>query len=112
MEGQALSDFYDWLDKKRIDFKEFARKQVRKQNTQGTKLTNRQWEMWEYFVYDEQGYDHIRVNGDNTFRPEILRSVSAIRATIQGFRDQDSKATNILEEIKEKQRRRDNGNYK
>jgi hypothetical protein len=112
MEGDSLSNFYEWLDKKRLDFKEFARRQVRKQNIQGTKLTNRQWEMWEYFVYDEQGYDHIRVNGDGTFRPEILRAVNAIRATIQGFRDQDTKATNILESIKEKERRRDNGNYK
>lgn len=112
MEGDSLTNFYNYLERKKLDFKEFARRQVRKENYHVIELTPRQQEMWEYYIYDEQGYDHIRVNGDGVFRPEIVRAVSAIRNTIEGIRERDHKARNKLDEVINKQRRRDNGNRK
>lgn len=60
-----------------------------------------------YYFYDKQGYDHIRVNGDGIFRPEIVRAVNSINYQVEQHKNSDEKVKNKLAEVLQEERRRE-----
>lgn len=71
------------------------------------RLTDKQAMMIDYYFYEMEGYDHIRVNGDNTFRPEIVRAVNNIKYQIESMKKNKSETKNILDTAIDKERRRE-----
>lgn len=99
-----LEDLYKWIQKDLTNnFIEFARRQVKGQDTSNIELTPRQQMMWDYFVWDQMYYNHIDILGE--FKPEMARAINAIRNRIEGFRQADQKNSDLLKDIKEKEER-------
>lgn len=54
-----------------------------------------------YFFYNKIGYDHLDVNGDGQFRPEIVRAVNLIEHKVSKLESKDRTVTNKLEQAKQ-----------
>ncbi|MDR4491392.1 MAG: hypothetical protein R2685_10905 [Candidatus Nitrosocosmicus sp.] len=107
MNEPYLGKFLNWLNVEcQNHFKDFIRKAVRKQDLSKVKLTKKQEENWQWFVWEEQGYDHLRILG--FFCPEIASAVTMIRNRVEEYKQQDNKNKSIIDEIKqqEEQKRR------
>ncbi len=51
----------------------------------------------------------MQVNGDNVFRPEIVRAVNLIEYKVEKLKQNDNAVTNKLEQAKEQLRDATNG---
>lgn len=92
-------EFLKWLneDCKNV-FIEFARKVTRKQDIGDTKFIKKQQDDWQWYVWEEQGYDHLRILG--FFSPEIASCVTMIRNRLEEFKSKDTQTKNVLDELK------------
>lgn len=56
-----------------------------------------------YYFYEKRGYNHIVVDGDGIFKPEIVRAVSNIEYQIEEIREKDRESDRKLAEMRQKQ---------